>query len=175
MLLHIQTLIRNRPAAQRADITSQPTDTTDTADTTNRPHCLPATADHPNDHPTHMEEDTHTIQTHPTKPRGSSFDLINVALTNHQQHCLKQRIMKTVYSACASRSDQPPPTPARNLQKTTRLLLKHANTLSVEDNSRKRSYSHSHANKTVTETTSLHARCRDNRSVCVTVIVTAFP
>jgi hypothetical protein len=43
-------------------------------------------------------------------------------------------------------------------------LLNHANTVSVEDNSRKRSYSHSHANTTVTETTSLHAWCRDNRS-----------
>jgi hypothetical protein len=39
-------------------------------------------------------------------------------------------------------------------------LLNHANTVSVEDNSRKRSYCHSHANMT----TSLHAWCRDNRS-----------
>jgi hypothetical protein len=43
-------------------------------------------------------------------------------------------------------------------------VLNHANTVSVEDNSRKRSYSHSHANMTVTKTTSLHAWCRDNKS-----------
>jgi hypothetical protein len=44
-------------------------------------------------------------------------------------------------------------------------LLNHANIVSVEDNIRKRSYSHSPANGTVTATTSLHAWCRDNRSV----------
>jgi hypothetical protein len=46
---------------------------------------------------------------------------------------------------------------------TTKLeVLNHANTVSVEDNSRKRS--HSHANRTVRTTTSLQAWCRDNRS-----------
>jgi hypothetical protein len=45
------------------------------------------------------------------------------------------------------------------------LLLNHENTVSVEDNLRKRSYSHSPANATVTATTSLQAWCRDNRSV----------
>jgi hypothetical protein len=44
-------------------------------------------------------------------------------------------------------------------------VLNHASTVSVEDNSRKRSYSHSHANMTVTETTSLHTWCQHNRSV----------
>jgi hypothetical protein len=44
-------------------------------------------------------------------------------------------------------------------------LLNHANTVSVEDNLRKRSYSHSPANGTITATTSLHAWCRDNISV----------
>jgi hypothetical protein len=44
-------------------------------------------------------------------------------------------------------------------------LLNHANTVSVEDNLRKRSYSHIPANGTVTATTNLHAWCRDNRSV----------
>jgi hypothetical protein len=45
------------------------------------------------------------------------------------------------------------------------LLLNHANTVSVEDNFRKRSYNHSPANGTVTATTSLQAWCRDNISV----------
>jgi hypothetical protein len=44
-------------------------------------------------------------------------------------------------------------------------LLNHANTVSVEDNSRKRSYSHSPANMTITVSTSLHAWCRDYRSM----------
>jgi hypothetical protein len=45
-------------------------------------------------------------------------------------------------------------------------ILNHANTVSVEGNSRKRSYSHSHANMTVTETTaSLQAWCGDNKNV----------
>jgi hypothetical protein len=44
------------------------------------------------------------------------------------------------------------------------VLSNHANTVSVEDNSRKRSYTHTHANMTVTETTSLHAWCRNNIS-----------
>jgi hypothetical protein len=39
-------------------------------------------------------------------------------------------------------------------------VLNHADTVSVEDNSRKHSYSHSHANMT----TNLQAWCRDNRS-----------
>jgi hypothetical protein len=43
-------------------------------------------------------------------------------------------------------------------------VLNHANTVSVEDNVRKRSCSHSPANRTVKATTSLHAWCRDNRS-----------
>ena len=44
-------------------------------------------------------------------------------------------------------------------------LLNHANTVSVKDNLRKRSYSHSPANGTVTATTCLQAWCRDNKSV----------
>jgi hypothetical protein len=43
-------------------------------------------------------------------------------------------------------------------------ILNHANTVSVEDNLRKRSYIHSPANGTITATTSLHALCRDNIS-----------
>jgi hypothetical protein len=61
----------------------------------------------------------------------------------------------TIFSGTATRSMcylyQPP-------------LLNHANTVSVEDNLRKRTYSHSPANGTVTATTSLHAWCRDNIS-----------
>jgi hypothetical protein len=44
-------------------------------------------------------------------------------------------------------------------------VLNHANTVSVEDNVRKRSYSHSPADGIVKATTSLQAWCRDNRSV----------
>jgi hypothetical protein len=41
---------------------------------------------------------THTLPTYPTKPRGSSLNLLNVALMDHQQPHLKQRIMKSVFS-----------------------------------------------------------------------------
>jgi hypothetical protein len=64
MLLRLHTSSRNRPEAQHdADSTSQPTDTIDAADTTDRPNSLPATAEQQNDRPTDMEEDTHPIDT----------------------------------------------------------------------------------------------------------------
>jgi hypothetical protein len=50
-----------------------------------------------------------------------------------------------------------------------RKTLNHANTVSVEDNLRKRSYNHSPANGTVTATTSLLAWCRDNRRSVIVV------
>jgi hypothetical protein len=57
-LLRLHTSARNRTHALHEDSTSQPIDTTDVANTADRPHHLPATTKQPNDHTTVMKEDT---------------------------------------------------------------------------------------------------------------------
>jgi hypothetical protein len=65
MLLRLQTSTRNRTNATQEDISTQPTHNTDAADNndTDQPHHVPATAEHPTDHPT-IVEDTLPTDTH---------------------------------------------------------------------------------------------------------------